>query len=122
MNKKRVVRLRDPKLCRIRFELRQLLIEVVQSEMLDLILRQRLLIDRNHGVRFNENQYKKLLEEENILRRDFRQFIGKCSSCSDLESDHIYNPRDKMWYCEECYEKFRKLYNSYEFYNPKAFP
>ncbi len=122
MNKKRVVRLKDPKLRKIRFGLRQLLISVVDNEILNLIQKRRLLFKENHGIKFNDKRHKKLIEEENRLRKDLREFIGKCSSCSDRENDHIFNPKDKMWYCEECYEKFRKLYSSYEFYKPNAFP
>lgn len=122
MNKRRVVRLKDSKLRKIRYELRQLLINVVQDEISTLIQKQRFLLKENHGTIFSEKQDKKLLEEENKLRRDLREFIGICSSCSDRESDHMFNPKDKIWYCEECYEKFRKIYNTYEFWNPEAFP
>lgn len=122
MNKKRIVQLRDPKLLKIRYNFRQLFAKVVQKEISTLILRQRLLLDENHGTRFNEKLYEKLSREEIKLSEGLRRFIGVCSSCSDRRKDHIFNPKDKMWYCEECYTKFSKLYNSYEFYKPNAFP
>ncbi|MHA1671410.1 MAG: hypothetical protein ACTSV5_12650 [Promethearchaeota archaeon] len=36
--------------------------------------------------------------------------IVVCALCRNIENDHIFSPRDKIWYCLKCYNILEKSY------------
>jgi len=105
MKKKRVIKLKDPKLRNIRKNLRELLLKVF-SEKLSEILEKQKEIRRNPDLTYDQ-KVEGQRELESIIQDltlDMRKAPLSCSTCSRIDIDLVYNPVFETWYCEECYE------------------
>ena len=104
MKKKRLIRVKDPKLRNIRLSLRQILLRESERRLSDLFDKEKKIIPK-YGV-MGEDEYFKILQsftnKKNKLRNELSASIVVCAICTDIEKDHIYNPRDNVWYCTKC--------------------
>jgi len=105
MKKKRVIKLKDPKLRKIRKSLRELLLQV-SSQKVNEILDKKKEIRRNPDLNYYEKKEKQIelqsvIQDLNLARRSAPL---SCSTCSRIDIDLVYNPVYNCWYCEECYE------------------
>ena len=112
MNKKRTIRLKDPKLRKIRTELRTLLVREANKRILDLIDKQNdCILKRQIGALDEPSYYEKysLLEDQkNKIRKLLKASICSCATCSDMKKDHVFTPKTREWYCEKCLERLEK--------------
>jgi len=105
MKKKRVIKLKDPKLRKIRKNLRELLLKAF-SRKLNEILDKKKEIRRDPDLNYYEKKEKQI-ELESIIQ-DLKLARNKaplsCSTCGRIDIDLVYNPVFETWFCEECYE------------------
>jgi hypothetical protein len=105
MKKKRTIRLKDPKLRKIRTELRTLLVREADKRILDLIDKQSSLLDEPS---FDGEKDSLLENQKNKLRKLLKASICSCATCSDMKKDHVFTPKTREWYCEKCLERLEK--------------
>ncbi|KKM72848.1 hypothetical protein LCGC14_1416430 [marine sediment metagenome] len=109
LNKKRTIRLKDPKLRRIRTALRTLLVREASKRINDLIKEQGRLIKNRSSDDEEYYMLDSILEEQkNKLRRQRKASICSCATCSDMKEDHVFSPVSHEWYCEKCYARLEK--------------
>jgi len=121
MKKKRTIRLKDPKLRKIRTELRTLLVREANKRVGDLIKEQSNLRKTRplHDEKYYQ-LYDELVNQENQLRKLKAASICSCANCTDRKEDHVFNPNTREWYCEKCYQRLKKGYTKRG--KPNLFP
>ncbi|TFG00600.1 MAG: hypothetical protein EU542_07905 [Promethearchaeota archaeon] len=105
MNKKRLIKIDNLRLRKIRKNLRELLLQVVTQKMEQIINTQNKILD-NESLSYEKKMGKvkeleKKLQELKLIRRSAPL---SCSTCHRVDIDLMYNPTVNSWYCEECYE------------------
>lgn len=118
MKKKRIIKIMNPCLVQLRNSFRSFIIRVVNDEFNAL---SQLMAAYYDEVEIDRNKIQSIVDEKNSLRRALRGSICQCAACSDSKKDHIYNPNEKKWYCEECYGILKKSYTEVD-KMPKWFP
>lgn len=127
MKQKRTISIRDPKLRRIRDQLRVLLLEVLKSKSIKISNKKEKL--RNSEGFWNErsSEFKKLHEkiqglssQRSDLRYAFHNSIVFCPVCRKINKDMTYNPVSRVWFCVECY-KFNQMFET-EQGRPELYP
>ena len=116
MKKKRTILIKDPKLQRIRNNLRQVLIKAFQH--LDFKLTSEIdAISRDSEGRLKKNiedsesvELQRLKDIQCQLNEFTDKSICYCEGCKQINKDMTYNPTLKRWYCVECSEEFRDHY------------
>ncbi|MHA1748947.1 MAG: hypothetical protein ACTSYF_09950 [Promethearchaeota archaeon] len=111
--KVRIIKLKDPKLRKLRLSLRQVLLKESKKRLLALLDEEKrfLLMDHSRGYDHEYINYlRSITNQKNKLRNELSASIVVCAVCRDIENDHIFSPRDKVWYCLECYNIFEKSY------------
>lgn len=109
MNKKKTIRLKDPKLRKIRTELRTLLVREAYKRIANLTDKQGILRERRPLGDENFLELDNQLEnQKNQLRKLIKASICSCVTCSDMKEDHVFSPKTREWYCEKCYERLKK--------------
>ncbi len=112
MKKKRLIQVKDPQLRKIRLSLRQILLRESKKRLNDLFDKEREILQKYDVM--NEDEYFKILlsltNKKNKLRNELSASIVVCAICTDIEKDHIFNPRDKVWYCTKCNNIMEKSY------------
>ena len=107
MDKKRKITLKDPRLRKIRYELRTLI-------RLIWLNRRRELSKKELESEDVEEMVKIARKIQKLKRGLIKHPIG-CTLCGDRDVDLIYNPNDSSWYCERCYtfqqKEYRKMGN-----------
>ncbi|MHA2009508.1 MAG: hypothetical protein ACXABO_19775 [Promethearchaeota archaeon] len=111
MKKKRTISIRDPRLRRVRYELRRLL-QLAKSDEIHGILEKKRALYEIEGFWDNHHPaYKKLHEkvqflnsQEDNLRYTYKASIAICPVCSEADKDMTYNPVLGEWFCTECYK------------------
>ena len=101
MRKKRTIRLKDPKLRKVRYELRTLLVREADNRIISKVKEKG---DLRRSTEFSFEKYDELYQQEIKLRKLLEASIYVCPVCRDREKDHIFNPNNQRWYCEKCYE------------------
>jgi len=116
MKKKLTIRIKDPRLRKVRNELRKLLHEAESMEVIHKIEMQSKLKESPHFWDKEHPQYsrlrkeaQKLASEVDILETYYDSSIIKCPVCMRIDKDMTYNPVLKEWLCVECYEANRKF-------------
>jgi len=114
MKKKRTIRIKDPRVRKVRNELRLLLHEAKSKEVIQKIEKQKKLKKSPHFWDEKHPNYttlrkedQKLASEVDRLRTIYDRSIIKCPVCMKLDKDMTYNPYYEGWYCIECYEANR---------------
>ena len=107
MKRARTIIIRDPKLRKIRDNLRKILI-------LESVARVKELSDRRREIRFDKNgEFRSLTAEEgkevNRLFREYSNYstyrknsICFCELCLSTDKDMSYIPRFRRWFCVDC--------------------
>ncbi len=107
---------RHHKLKEIRNNLRNLLINVTQEELLKILDKiKEMEYDCNGNMIHpnNMNIKKKsilneLTKKEVELRNLINNSICECRRCVKTDQDMTYNPVDKSWYCVDCYKEMQR--------------
>ncbi|MFX1344648.1 MAG: hypothetical protein ACFFBC_00550 [Promethearchaeota archaeon] len=114
MKKNRLIQIKDPLLRKIRFGLRQILLNESKKRLNLLHEKRRELQDSQELKRLRYDEYKHLVnpivEEVNKIRKELSASIVVCAICRDIEGDRVFNPKDKIWYCPKCYAILEKSY------------
>lgn len=110
MKKKRTIRIKDPRLRKVRYELRNLLQLAKSAKIYEILDKKRQLYDidgfwdRNHlDYKKLHKKVQKLSSQENDLRYAFNASIAFCPVCWEMDKDMTYNPVSGKWFCTECY-------------------
>lgn len=115
MKKKRTVSIKDPRLRRIRNNLRLLLLELTSAQLKRYFEeRHKLHMDLDGNYRNLSESKKpraseltKKMREIDILRD---RSIIRCPSCRMNDRDMTFNPELKQWYCVQCYREMGEFY------------
>jgi hypothetical protein len=105
VKKKKVIRIRNSKLRKIRTELRTLLVREAGKRIIQKIHEQRNL---RRSDEFGSEKYRKTYNQEIQIRKLLKASICSCATCSDMEKDHVFVPKTQEWYCEVCLERLEK--------------
>lgn len=121
---KRIIRVKNPQLCKFRTAMREMLKAAQVSES-------RRLRDLSNSLKVDDFSLwmdeKKRLEEqiEGLVRARRRAPIG-CRVCGRQDLDLVFNPCSNQWYCEGCYtfnqEYYKKNPHPYELDWRKLYP
>ncbi|MHA1670185.1 MAG: hypothetical protein ACTSV5_06345 [Promethearchaeota archaeon] len=119
MKDKRVIRIRDPRLRKIRNEFRKLWSAVDSSIW-------RRLRDEMEKLRHDEggkllganemedkgtlNRFRSLQSKQQDLRMDFELSICMCATCGQLDVDMYYNKTYDAWFCLECVKLYKRMH------------
>jgi len=105
MNKKRLVKINNPRLCKIRKELRQLLLMLFETQI-NNFFDEKDRVRENSGITYNRKQkrLRELSRKIQDLKMAKRSAPLSCSTCSRVDIDLMYNPTVNSWYCVVCYE------------------
>jgi len=111
MKRKRVIRVKDPRLRKIRLGLRTLLVRESIARLLEILGKKGSLLKfPDLSEEEFHKKYQILYKQEIANRKQLDASICVCPVCGDFEKDHIFNPVDRVWYCEKCYEILKKSY------------
>ena len=127
MKQKRTVSIKDPKLRRIRDQLRILLLEVNKAKTIEILNRTGKLQKAEGFWDEKSSDYKRLhsktqelSSQESDLRYAFNNSIIFCPVCRKIDKDMTYNPVSRRWFCVECY-KFNQMFET-EQGRPELYP
>jgi len=104
VKKKRIVILKNPRLRKIRTELRNLLCEAFSQkysgyfDQIDIIRS-----NQNLSIADKERMCKKYYRESQKLKSAFLRSSTGCRVCGKRDVDLVYNPVLNTWFCEDCY-------------------
>jgi hypothetical protein len=110
MKNGRTISIKDPKLQRIRNNLRLIILK-------ECAKRQMEISDQKHKLRFNkEGNYIRsddstheiiqgLTDRWWEIERPLRVSIVKCATCGKHNRDMTYYKKFRSWYCVDCYKK-----------------
>ena len=106
---RRIIRLKDPKLIKIRTGLRILLIKEWGKRMSELEDQQSELHHKYYHDKLIDKatydaKYQEIDAQQSALKRLRKASIVKCAGCGDKEKDHVYVPEVREWFYEECLE------------------
>jgi len=116
MRDKRAIVLKNPKLQKIRNNLRDLLLKAVSVKWNALFDDMNRLRFDSNGIRrtiddFSEEEvkyFRRLQKEQAKLKDIQRRSILMCISCGVSDRDMVYNKSYDGWYCTECYDMHRE--------------
>ena len=122
MKKKRTICIKDPKLCKIRDNFRDLWLawgSKLWTQLHDKYV--KIHYDRNRRPR-HPNEYseeekenvKQLKAKMNELQNFESASICMCTVCNKGDRDMTFNPVDGEWYCAECYDENKDFYKETE--------
>ncbi len=111
MRDKRAIIIKDPRLQKIRNNLRHLFLAAVSAKWNKLFDEMDRLRYTPGGTRrtvddFTSDELKEFRAyqaQQNDLRKLSDKFICKCVMCGKADRDMVYNKAYKAWYCTECY-------------------
>lgn len=119
MQKKRIIAIRDPKLRKIRANLRLLLLKcksVQWNQFHDEY--EELRFDKNHHpLDLTRDEKKKvgiLQQKMRVLDEASEKSICKCRKCLVTDKDMVYSPVYQGWFCVECYNELHEYYKDKE--------
>jgi hypothetical protein len=114
MERKRIIRLRDLQLKRVRTELRRLFRLAKEKEVMDLYnqiesISHDVLLDLDTKDR-KKNQVREKIKALNFT---YSHSPLACCVCGRSDLDLIHNPKNHFWYCEKCYYFNQKYYKEH---------
>ena len=111
MRKKRTITIKDPRLRKVRNELRCLIMLAEAAEEKKILNKKQELYniegfwDEFHVDYKNLNkQAQNLNSQINSLSYAYSSSIVFCPVCHEINKDMTYNPVSKKWFCTECYK------------------
>lgn len=115
MKKKKVVKIKNPELRRIRDNLRNILLQAASKEWNRLFNEQdKVFIDSNGNPKKmsleEKSIFHELQEKMDRIHHISKNSICDCATCSAIDRDMVYNPYMKTWFCTECYQLNQQFY------------
>lgn len=107
MKRAKTIVIKNPKLRKIRDNLRKILIlECVAREEEISARKRKILFDEEGKIRSltikEEEEVLKLSLELRKYMFSMRESICSCQLCHSTDKDMSYNPKEKRWYCVDC--------------------
>lgn len=110
-DKRAIIIIKDPKLQKIRNNLRDILISAYHVQWKEIHDKWRSYFFNSDGSRINIDdlspselkEFRRLQEKENELSKSLDKSILVCIACGKGHRDMVYNKPYKAWYCTECY-------------------
>ena len=111
MKDKRIIRIKDPRLRKIRNEFRNLWFIHYESIYKRLSTEMRRLRFDGEGKLLGPDEmkdadvlniYHSLQRSQQDLREDFKRSICMCYTCGRIDLDMYYNRPYRSWFCVEC--------------------
>ena len=101
---KRLITLKDPRLRKIRTELRNLLCKAFELHY-SRYIKEMDTVRHDESLNYAEKKEKNLriYFESEKLKLHFSRSVVHCSLCVRRDLDLVYNPVLNTWYCEPCY-------------------
>ncbi|TXT59499.1 MAG: hypothetical protein BAJALOKI2v1_200012 [Promethearchaeota archaeon] len=99
MRQKKTIRIKNPKLIKIRNNLRTLWIEFSKDLRRKLDEKEERILDSSEEGDLMEISHKK--QEISLI---LEKSICKCYNCFRTNTDMTYNPLEKAWFCVDCYK------------------
>ena len=110
--KEKLIELENPKLKIVRLGFRQILLREFKKRLIALLDKESELLgsktEEQRGSILPEERL--IVNQKNKLRNELSASIVVCAACTDIEGDHIFTSRNKVWYCVECYEILEESY------------
>ena len=112
MRKKKTIVIRDPRLRKLRKELRNVIRLSVNKEFDRLIEESDEIyyevdeLGNRRSLAFVpevELQARAIIERKNAIYSAYSHPILQCPLCKAIDKDMAYNPEHKRWYCVDCY-------------------
>ncbi|MBD3211627.1 MAG: hypothetical protein GF311_03385 [Candidatus Lokiarchaeota archaeon] len=105
MKKKRVIKLKDPRLRKIRKNFRDLLLQMFSEKWGENNDKQK-EIRNNPDLTYYEKSNRVRALERKLQDLKLAKYKAplSCSTCKRIAIDLVYNPVFETWYCEECYQ------------------
>ncbi len=113
MKKKKTIILKNPRLQKVRSNLRTIFIKWAQEQWFQLN-KEKKVIDRDaYGkprkigdFSSEENEkFDKIRARVREIDQIVNHSIYKCTVCSASDKDMTYNPEQKRWFCVDCYQQ-----------------
>jgi hypothetical protein len=126
MKKDKTIRIKDPKLRKIRNYLRIIIKKSVhdkQMEILDCIERFMHIMKYNNGkepTTEEDEEAQKLSIERKKLENDLNRSIIYCQNCKSWDKDMRYFPNWAEWVCVDCYDDVVKRWKHAEKYHKES--
>lgn len=111
MRDKRAIIIKDPRLQKIRNNLRGVIIQAYHAQWKEIHDKWRAYFFNSDGSRRDIDdlspvelrQFRELQEQENNLSNSLDRSILICVACGKADRDMVYNKAYNAWYCTECY-------------------
>lgn len=115
MKKKKTIIIKNPRLQKLRLNLRMVLIKAVSSEWNKLHEKQKKYLYDSLGNAkkmdvFEKEQFRKIERGKQLLLRMENRSVCRCPSCQKTDRNMIFNPELQTWYCIDCYEINKSFY------------
>ena len=110
MKKYRLIKVRNPRLRYIRYNLRRFLLHLSgekMQEIMDAI--DEVLADKSLTKEERDERYWQLSKELDELRDLRLKTPLYCQGCASSNFDMIYDVGMASWFCEYCYQEFREF-------------
>jgi len=110
-DKKIVQRLENPKLRKVRYELRTLL-RLEYEKRLNLLTAEWKKLYENNSLTYEERFeiHKNINMRREKLEAMKRRYPINCAICGDRMENLVWNPNRHQWRCVNCYEGAHKKY------------
>ena len=119
MKDKRVIKIKDPRLRKIRNEFRKLwfnwrdsIWDQLRGEMEKLRHDEegKLLGADDMGDKGTLKRFRSLQSKQQDLTMDFGISICKCPTCGQIDKDMYYNKTFDSWFCLDCVKLYRRMH------------
>ncbi len=108
MNKKKTIALKDPRLRKIRNNLREVISLVSIAEETKIF---KLMHQEDKGTTEGYERYRQMHAKMDALSVSKKESTIRCPACSfGADRDVRYNPYDKAWYCVDCFKLIGDMY------------
>lgn len=108
MKKKKSIIIKNPRLQKLRYNLRMVIIK--EAHIRKSMLRKKW---KEYWEMGNLERAQDFANEEQEISRSINSSICICHVCGSAKKDMVYNPELKTWFCIDCYELNRRYYRSH---------
>ena len=118
MKKKKTIIVKDPRLQKLRLNLRIILTRAIISEWNKLHLEEKRILydDLGNTKKMSSLEIEKsrdIGQRKQFLLNIEDKSICRCPSCQRTDLDMTYNPKLETWFCTNCYGISRRYYRSH---------
>ena len=110
MKKYRLIKVRNPRLRYIRYNLRRFLLHLSGEKMQEIMdAKHNLLADESLSKEERDERYWQLSKELDEISDLSKKAPLYCDGCFSSNLDMLYHVGRKKWFCEYCYREYREF-------------